>query len=282
MMKIAVLLSTYNSSIYLSDLLQSVRDQTYEGWQMFIRDDLSEDGTLEVIRRYVRGDGRIRFLEDGVKRGAMNGFMWLLQQVEADYYMFCDHDDVWKKNKIEVTLNEMLKAERGGMRPLVVHTDLEVVDAHLVMRETSFWESQSIKEKEFNDKYYHLVYNNVTGCTMMINRLARKVSLPVHPNAQMHDSWVVAAVLWHGGRVYSVHGQTILYRQHGKNTIGVNELPSIVDKVHRVRTLINKTLRQYAVASCLSNIGFFHFWLLKFYYMTLIYVRDYKKKAFGV
>ena len=275
-MNLAILLTTYNSAAFLEELFASLRAQTFKAWNLYVRDDLSSDGTLECIRRFMAKDGRVHLLDDGEKRGAMNGFMWLLQQVEADFYMFCDHDDVWKSNKIEITLKRMLEAPDVHDSPLVVHTDLEVVDRRLERLETSFWRSQHICEKEFNDKYYHLAYNNVTGCTMRINRRAREVSLPLHPYAQMHDSWITASVLWHGGRVLTVHESTILYRQHGKNTIGMNELPSMANKVRRLKSLIRKTNRQGEAARYLSGIGGLRFWVLKLYYMTLIYVRDYK------
>ena len=280
-MEIAILLTTCNSSEFLEPLLRSVQSQTCKAWQLYVRDDGSEDDTPDILLRYAGSDRRIHVLDDGEKRGAMNGFMWLLQQVEADYYMFCDHDDVWKRNKIELTLDKMLEAPDVHDRPLVVHTDLEVVDRQLECLEDSFWHSQHVSEKEFNDKYYHLVYNNVTGCTMMINRRAKEVSLPLHPCAKMHDSWITASVLWNGGRVLAVHEQTVLYRQHGKNTIGMNELPGMASKVMRLKELVRKTNRQGEAARYLSGIGGWRFWLLKLYYMTLIYVRDYKAARKG-
>ena len=276
MRQVAILLTTYNSSVFLKELIVSLFSQTFGDWLLYIRDDGSTDKTLDIIRHFMEEDKRIHFLHDDCKRGAMQGFLWLLQQVDAEYYMFCDHDDVWQPNKVEVTLKKMLSVGTDTGRPIVVHTDLTVVDAHLNVLECSFWKSQHIQEREFNDKYYHLVYNNVTGCTMMINAKAKDVSLPVHPYAQMHDSWIVASVLWNGGVVLAVHEQTILYRQHGKNTIGANELPGIGDKFHRLKSLIRKTNRQYVVAKYLSGIGFLHFWLLKLYCMCLIYMRDYK------
>lgn len=273
-MKVAILLTTYNSSAFLGELFASLKAQTFRDWDLYVRDDLSTDDTRERLHSFMAEDSRVHEMDDGCKRGAMMGFLWLLQRVEADYYLFCDHDDVWKPDKIELSLKRMREAEADGQRPIVVHTDLEVVDRHLRLLEPSFWASQNIREKEFNNRYYHLVYNNVTGCTMMLNRLAREVSLPVPPGAQMHDSWVAAAVLWHGGRIYAVHRATILYRQHGANTIGMNELPSMANKVRRLRQLVRKTNLQYGVARSLSGMSRWRFWVLKMYYMTLIYLRD--------
>lgn len=275
-MEIAILLTTYNSSAFLQELLVSLQEQTYDKWNLYIHDDISTDNTLEIINRFTSTDNRMHLLNDNCKRGAMGGFMWLLEQVNADYYMFCDHDDIWKKNKIELTLNKMLEAETINELPIIVHTDLEVVDTYLKTLKKSFWQAQHFKEKEFNNKYYHLVYNNVTGCTMMINNKTKEIALPIHPYAKMHDSWITTAVLWNKGKVLNVYNQTILYRQHGKNTIGVNELPTISNKIHRIKELIKKTNRSYKVAKHFANINIIIFWMLKLYYMTSIYIRNEK------
>ena len=254
-MEIAILLTTYNSAVFLEDLLRSVQNQSWKEWNLYIHDDLSTDTTINVIERFMQSDKRIHLLDDGVKRGAMQSFMWLLDKVHADFYMFCDHDDVWKSNKIEITLKNMLRLSEQNDRPLIVHTDLEVVDVNLNPIASSFWKYLNVKEKDFNDKYFHLAYNNVTGCTMMINNKAKDVSLPVHYRAQMHDSWITASVLWHDGIILSVPYQTILYRQHGKNTIGANELPKFIDKFHSLRKLVQKTNRQAEVAESLAGMN---------------------------
>lgn len=273
-MEVAILLTTYNSGAFLEDLLRSLQFQSWRNWSLYIHDDLSTDNTLEIVNRFMQFDERIHLLKDEVKRGAMQSFIWLLSQVHADFYMFCDHDDIWKENKIEITLNKMLGTKDYNSRPVVVHTDLEVVDVNLNPIASSFWKYLNVKEKDFNNKYYHLAYNNVTGCTMMINNKAKDVSLPVHYLAQMHDSWIAASVLWHDGIILSVPQQTILYRQHGKNTIGANKLPKFADKFYRFKKLVKKTNRQAEVAESLAGMSRICFWLIKMYYMFRIYVRD--------
>lgn len=274
MENVAILLTTYNSERFLDELLQSLLRQTYTHWTLYVRDDFSSDHTSDILRRYQAEDSRIHLLEDGCKRGAMNGFLWLLQRVEAEYYMFCDHDDVWKEDKIALTLGKMCKVPDRDEIPLVVHTDLTVTDERLQVKEPSFWQSQHFRREEFGDKYFHLVYNNVTGCTMMLNRKAKEVSLPPHPCARMHDFWISAAVLWHGGQILSVDEPTLYYRQHGDNTIGMNALPSFANKLLRVKAITNKVMLQAQVARFLSGMGLARFLILKVRYMLQIYKRD--------
>ncbi len=272
-MKVAILLTTYNSSQFLDEQIRSLQEQTYEHWDLYVRDDQSSDSTPALLEAYAQSDPRIHLLPEAGKRGAMSGFMWLLEQVEADYYMFCDHDDVWKSDKVATSLSAMLDCEDRDARPIVVHTDLEVVDAQLHLLHASFWQSQRLRAEEFGDKYYHLAYNNIPGCTMMLNRKAREVSLPCHPAAGMHDSWIAAAVLWRGGYVKTIHQPGLLYRQHGKNTIGAHEVPSFASKFGRIKQLWKKLQAQAAVAQTLSGMSLPRFLCLKLKYMLNVYYR---------
>lgn len=278
MIKLAILLTTYNSSLYLKELLDSVLGQSYSDWTLYIRDDVSSDDTPKIIRSYAESDSRIIVLHDGVKRGAMNGFLWLLENVEADYYMFCDHDDVWCPDKVALTLDKMLSVSQVGI-PIVIHTDLKVVDADLNILADSYWRSCHFSAKQFNDKFFHLVYNNVTGCTMMLNQKAKEVSLPFPSMARMHDSWIAAAVLWHGGFIEKVDTTTILYRQHRHNTIGANEVPSLFGQILSIRRLFHKTLVQYKVSQGLVKMNVIMFFLIKIFYMIRIHWSSLRKSG---
>ena len=61
-MKVNILLSTYNGEQYLKEQVKSIQDQTYQDWQLLIRDDGSTDGTVEIIQELVAQDERIRFI----------------------------------------------------------------------------------------------------------------------------------------------------------------------------------------------------------------------------
>ncbi|WP_223352290.1 glycosyltransferase, partial [Streptococcus gordonii] len=47
-MKVNILLSTYNGEQYLKEQVESIQQQTYQNWQLFIRDDGSSDGSVTI------------------------------------------------------------------------------------------------------------------------------------------------------------------------------------------------------------------------------------------
>ncbi|MDP2783281.1 MAG: glycosyltransferase family 2 protein [Sulfurimicrobium sp.] len=223
MKPVLILMATYNGSEFIEEQLASLRAQTYADWRLWVRDDGSTDGTVESIRRCAAQDERVCLLEpDGVRKGAGGSFSSLLERFapEADYLMFCDQDDVWLPNKIEITLAGMraLEARFGVESPLLIHTDLSVTDRELNVVATSFWRFQGLNP-EVKGLGRLLAQNNVTGCTMMVNRALAALASPVPSQAIMHDWWlaVVAAAF---GQIGHVPQPTMLYRQHGANDTG--------------------------------------------------------------
>ncbi|KLV91750.1 hypothetical protein SK41_02122 [Klebsiella aerogenes] len=57
--KIAVLLCTYNGEKYLKEQIDSIINQTYKNWVIYVSDDGSTDGTIAILEEYQRklGEG---------------------------------------------------------------------------------------------------------------------------------------------------------------------------------------------------------------------------------
>ena len=239
--KIAILLATYNGAKYIREQLDSLFQQSCGDFHLYIRDDGSKDDTLKIVEEYrQKFPDRITVLEDSQKRiGAAKSFMTLLQNVDSDYYMFCDQDDIWLPTKVEKTLARMKEIEGYAQdaaetahaketapavetAPILVATDLKVVDEQLSPIKNSF--NADLKIDVFR-KHPELicVRHVVTGCTMMFNRAAKEASLPMSPRATMHDEWVALCVHFKGGIISILDEATILYRQHTSNTLGAEQ-----------------------------------------------------------
>ena len=107
-MKIAVLMSTYNGHSYLNEQLKSLAQQTVaKDVTVYIRDDGSTDDTFEIIEKWKTRMNIVLYKESNA--GPAMSFWWLLMnpEIQADYYAFCDQDDVWDANKLEVAINHL-------------------------------------------------------------------------------------------------------------------------------------------------------------------------------
>lgn len=220
---VGILLCTYNGEQYLSQQLDSILAQSYEDYKIYISDDGSSDGTVSVIYKYIAGyPQKVVFVSSRDKhKGAAQNFMWLLEQINEEYYMFCDQDDIWLPDKISHTMQKMKQIEqRYPNSPVLVHTDLHVCDSELNIIHPSFWEYRHLLVDVSKDFRYLCFGNIVTGCTMMINQQSKRVSLPYRNDTYLHDYWI-ALMTAKFGHIDNIKEQTVLYRQHGNNVAGI-------------------------------------------------------------
>ncbi|MGT2832087.1 glycosyltransferase family 2 protein [Streptococcus halotolerans] len=215
-MKVNIVMSTYNGEKYLADQIKSIQAQTFKDWNLLIRDDGSKDNTTSIIREIAEKDDRIRFINDGQNEnyGVIKSFYHLVKYESADYYFFSDQDDVWLPEKLEITLK---RAQQEVLeRPLLVYTDLRVVNEDLQILQESMIKAQSHHAN--TELVQELTENTVTGGTMMINKaLADKWQ--VYENLLMHD-WYLALLAASLGKLVYIDQATQLYRQHEANVLG--------------------------------------------------------------
>ena len=116
-----ILLSTYNGEKYIIEQLESIFHQTCQEIRLYIRDDGSEDSTVEKIRQYLAAhpeyQGKTVWVENEAHEnlGYMKSYWKLLREASgAQYYAFCDQDDVWLPQKVErgVTALEKEKEDK--------------------------------------------------------------------------------------------------------------------------------------------------------------------------
>ncbi|MFJ8067874.1 glycosyltransferase family 2 protein [Peribacillus sp. NPDC096447] len=220
--RIDILLATYNGQDYIDEQIKSLFLQTYDNWRLIIRDDGSTDSTINIINEYVKEyPEKISVIRDQDRNlGPARNFSRLLNNSLADYIMFCDQDDFWKPKKIEMSLEKMgyLEKKYSKKVPILVHTDLEVVDGNLNQLSESMFKYQQLNSE--NKKLNQLLtQNNVTGCTLMINKSLANICKPMPEDIIMHDWWLALNASAFG-EIGFVNYSTIKYRQHGKNEVG--------------------------------------------------------------
>ena len=224
-----ILLTTYNGEKYLHSQIDSIFAQTYMDWKIMIIDDCSTDKTCAIIDEYInKYPGKIEFYKNNKNSGdPASNFFKLLSMSKSDYVMFCDQDDVWLENKIDITINVMKNLEsKNEQLPVLVHTDLKVVDYKLNVLAESMFKYQKLDSNAKTLKEI-IVQNNVTGCTVMLNRKLVSMCCNIPENVIMHDWWValIAAAF---GVVGFANESTILYRQHESNQVGSKNASSIL------------------------------------------------------
>lgn len=244
--KIAILMATYNGEKYICQQIDSILSQTCKDWEIYIHDDGSTDDTIAAVESYVeKYPDKIHLIDGKSTGGAKYNFFYMFGQVEAPYYMTCDQDDVWLEKKIELTYDKMLAIEDKADIPCLVYTELRVVDSELntIADTMSEYQSLDCHKRTINQ---FILQNSVTGCTMMMNRALRDKMLHITniDNTIMHDWWA-ALVAAQFGKTAFIDEPTILYRQHGDNSLGalgINRFSYIVRRVWQKKQ-IQESLR---------------------------------------
>jgi len=223
---LVILLSTYNGSAYLPAFLESLEQQTYQNWQLLVRDDGSSDDTVATLEQFqnIHPQQISIMRDDEGNLGSYESYMKLLESANSDYIVFADQDDVWLPHKITSSLSKIKELERmhGTYIPLLVFTDLIAVDKDLNTIHPSFWQYQKLNPDIAYDWKKLLAQNVITGCTMLINQEAKKVCLPASLPMMIPDHWIGVQVSRYG-KVSYVSAPTLLYRQHGNNVAGVHK-----------------------------------------------------------
>ncbi len=252
---VEILLATYNGEKYLSELIDSLLEQSYRNILITISDDSSTDGTIGIIRKYKdEYPGLFRILPHTDRFGnAKDNFFFLLRNSVADYVFLCDQDDVWLPEKVEIMMDELQKHDN---EPALVHSDLKVVDASLNTITESFVRFSNYNPE--HEDFYSLIFmNTVTGCACAVNRklinMLNMTSISEYGNIIMHDRWLALIAAAFGAIKFS-NVPLILYRQHDTNSvgavrysfIGVKGLRKIVRIISRKKEQTNAFIRSYS------------------------------------
>lgn len=235
---ITIIMATYNGQEYIKEQLDSIKNQSYTEWKLVVRDDGSRDKTVDILREFAKEVEQevIIKINEKPSGSAKKNFAHLLQDVQNDsYVMFTDQDDIWKKDKIELTYNAMLNAEKkyGSKTPILVHGDVEVVDeSGNIISESMFKLSHIDEDSKLSNL---IIQNHVTGCTMMCNK---SLSVEIAKNLSderviMHDYFAAlyAAVF---GNITVIKRPLLSYRQHGDNSVGAKDNNNIFYLIKRL------------------------------------------------
>jgi rhamnosyltransferase len=221
MPRVDILLPTYNGERYIEAQIISLLEQTHLNIRVYIRDDGSTDGTVSIIENLSSKDSRIIILKEYYKNlGLVSNINYLLSKSEADYIMYCDQDDVWFKNKVEVLLKEILHREKefGKEFPLLVHADCFVTDENLIVKGL-FKGDEPLKYGLAKSlfKYY------VQGASTIFNSSLKEQIYPFIENVYLHDRYthLVAEII---GRRFYINKPLMYYRQHKNNLVGSSSL----------------------------------------------------------
>ena len=245
--QVEILLSTYNGEKYLDEFLWSIFRQEYDSWKLIVRDDGSTDNTHKILHDWnIRfGNRMVLFNSQTTENvGVVRSFSRLMERSAAPYVMFADQDDIWLPRKVSVTMNAMRRQEKqvSVTQPILIHTDLTVVDEKLQVVSPSLWSYQGLSPGRGRLFPRIMVENIIWGCTAMLNRPLIDL-VGCIPTATVHHDWWVGLVASAFGHIVSLSEPNILWRRHGLND---SEISGILEVSRMARTDLQGARRRLA------------------------------------
>lgn len=93
--KLSVVIPAYKTpERYLKEMLESIRSQTYENWEVCVADGSPRGESVErVLKRFVQEDSRFKYVILGENKGIAGNTNAAMEMSTGDYIVLADHDD---------------------------------------------------------------------------------------------------------------------------------------------------------------------------------------------
>jgi glycosyltransferase involved in cell wall biosynthesis len=219
---VSVVLNSFNAEKLIGEQIDSILRQTYKNLELIVCDDHSTDGTLEIVKEYVRKDARVRWVQNETNLGANDRHRGICLTFhrgfglsKGEFIAISDADDFWLPNKIEM-LTTYLLANPGVD---LVFSNSEITSSDLSVKLGSLQEKQGNRRPSGLISIETLLERNlVAGHVTFFRRKIVPRILPF-PEGWTFDSWV-GLVCALNSPVGYIDECLVLYRQHGASLIG--------------------------------------------------------------
>jgi glycosyltransferase involved in cell wall biosynthesis len=216
---VAVLLATYNGARYIEPQIASLKENATP-FTLHWLDDHSADGTREAVRAAaLKSHIHLREWHQPQHVGVPFAFFQLLECVEADFYLFCDQDDIWQPGKIDATVANLLPDAASTVLcfsdPLMF---FENEPGRFHRQSDLFADAKAPRALQESRLFMSLI---ASGHTQGFTRSLRDIYVCnkdiARSYAAMHDFWMYLIAVGSGTVRLLSDVPTTLYRQHDTN-----------------------------------------------------------------
>lgn len=220
---VGIVIATYNGEKYIKEQIESIINQTVKPDKIVVSDGGSSDDTVYICESLLSTSGIEHIvLRSNFQLPVRDNFQKGLINCDSDIIFFADQDDVWNRNKLEITLQGFF-----NKNVCMVFTNASIVDENLKDSGESLWDSIGYKYtkgqysyRKFSTEFLKILckHNIVTGMCMAITRELKDFALPFTENS-IHDVWLAFLSICCGD-VVAISDKCVQYRQHANNVVG--------------------------------------------------------------
>jgi teichuronic acid biosynthesis glycosyltransferase TuaG len=97
---VSIVLPIYNAGHLLRPQVDSILNQTYPCWELYLVDDGSKDESSIIAQGYAAQSSSVHFWRNHVNRRLIATVNEAVERTTGDLAALSDHDDVWLPDKI--------------------------------------------------------------------------------------------------------------------------------------------------------------------------------------
>lgn len=237
---VSVIMPVYNAEKYLEETLDSVLNQTYEDIEIICVDDMSSDGSRDILGKYKEKSKKIKTIYLTENAGVANARNVAIQNAEGRFIAFLDSDDVWIPEKISRQINFMLDNQYE-----FTFTSYRFIDADSNLMNT-------IVKAKRELTYNKLLKHNAIAClTVVIDR--NYVNDIYMPKTRHEDYAAWLRILKKGYKAYGLNELLALYRTR-QNSLSGNKLKAATWTWNILRN--EEKLGLFKSVYCFANYAF--------------------------
>ncbi len=251
-MKVSVVVAAYNGERFVSEQLESIKDQTRQPDEVIICDDRSTDQTAELIADFIKHNNleNWHFFTAQNNQGYQKNFYNLLKKATGDIIFLADQDDKWDPNKISI-MTEIMEKDRSikSLNSLIRLIDGKDHPIDLPARKNfynaNFLYSERPLQKLNNFSLDDIIKRNISpGCSTCITKELRDVFVAKY-NFELPHDWFLNLLASGTGGCRFLNESLMAYRMHGDNTLGVSSDWSAKSKVRSFEHARQGKIRQF-------------------------------------
>ena len=120
MAKVFIGMPAYNGERFIGEAIESLLNQSFSDFALFISDDASTDGTQAICENYAKKDLRITYYRQTKNLGLFANFKFVLDKADAPYFMWAAHDDIREKDYLKVCAEKLENNKYLGLATTVM------------------------------------------------------------------------------------------------------------------------------------------------------------------
>ena len=230
---VSVIMNCYNCEKYLKEAIDSVLNQTYRNWEIIFWDNQSTDNSAQIVKSY--DDKRIKYFyaQEFTPLGRARNLA--IEKTNGKWVAFLDCDDIWDKNKLAHSFNELINYKNNNKVSLIYSKALVINKNNKIIYKHSKSPSGYIHDKLLSDGDF-IVFSSIIVKKDILNQIGK-----INENLNYCEDYELLLKVTKNYEAIGVDEYLISYRMHSDNITSTKVYENNIEVVNFLKTYIFDT-----------------------------------------